>query len=89
MFLLLRTFDSFTTLFSKKFTGVNPKNLHKRHINKTLLPRHTFTNLKDTHRENAQCKKTQALLKSISMGIWLIGTLNQRFTRVSYIQIKF
>ena len=36
------------------------------------------TFLKDTRRENAPSNKTQALTKSINMGIWVIGILNQQ-----------
>ena len=32
---------------------------------------------KDTHREKAPSNKTSALTKSINMGIWVVGTLNQ------------
>ena len=30
---------------------------------------------KDTHRENAPSNKTEALIKSMNMYIWAIGTL--------------
>lgn len=80
--------NSFTTLLSKEFADVNPKNLLKRHIYTISWPRHTFTNL-DTHKERKQWKKTQTFVKSMGIGIWVIGTLNQLFTRVSYTQIEF
>ena len=40
--------------------------------------------LKDTHREKAPLKKTPALTKSASMGIWAVGTTNQLFKGGSY-----
>ena len=38
---------------------------------------------KDTYREKAPQSKTPALTKSMNMGIWVIGTSNQPFTRGS------
>ena len=49
-----------------------------------LFNNETF--LKDTHRENTPSKKTQALTKSINMGIWVIGSLNQLTT---YTEVGF
>ena len=46
-------------------------------------------NLKDTHREKAPSDETQALTKSMSIGIWVVGTLNLVFIRGSYNKIKF
>ena len=37
--------------------------------------------LKDTHREKAPSNKTPVLRKSINMGVWAVGTLNQLFKR--------
>ena len=45
--------------------------------------------LKDTHKEKASSNKTQALTKSLSVGIWLVGTSNQLFIRGSYTEINF
>ena len=45
--------------------------------------------IKDTYRENTSSNKTEALTKSINMGIWEIGTLNQLVIRVSCSEIKF
>ena len=39
--------------------------------------------LKDTHREKGPSNKTPALTKSTNMGIWVVGTTNQLFTRGS------
>ena len=33
--------------------------------------------LKDTHREKAPSNKTQAVTKSMNMGIWVVDTSNQ------------
>ena len=44
---------------------------------------------KDTHREKAPSNKTQAFTKSMSMDIWVVGTLNLVFVRGSYNSIKF
>ena len=48
---------------------------------------------KDTHREKAPSNEAQALMKSMSMYIWVVGTLNLVFVRVfvrgSYNEIKF
>ena len=45
------------------------------------------TFLKDTHRESKPSNKTQALTKSINMGIWVNGTLNQltTYTKTSFL----
>ena len=40
--------------------------------------------LKDTHREKGPSNKTPALAKSINMGIWVVGTINQPFQGGSY-----
>ena len=40
--------------------------------------------LKDTHREKGPSNKTPALTKSINMGIWVVGTINQPFQGGSY-----
>ena len=45
--------------------------------------------VKDTHRENILCNKTEALAKGLNMYIWAIGVLSQLFIRDSYIQVKF
>ena len=45
--------------------------------------------LKDNHREKASSNKTQALAKSLSVDIWLVGTSNQLFIGGSYTEIKF
>ena len=39
----------------------------------------TFYFFKDTHREKAPSKKARALRKSMNMGVWDVGTLNQLF----------
>ena len=39
--------------------------------------------IKDTHREKTPSNKTPVLTKSTNMGIWVIGTSNQLFTRGS------
>ena len=44
---------------------------------------------KDTHRKNAPLNKTQALTKSVNMGIWKVGTSNHPFVGSSYTEIKF
>ena len=44
--------------------------------------------IKDTHREKAPSNKTPMLTKSTNMGIWIIGTSNQLFTRGSYTETK-
>ena len=36
---------------------------------------------KDTHREKAPSNKTPVLIKSTNIGIWIVGTTNQLFTR--------
>ena len=61
---------------------------HKCFISITLKLKFNIT-IKDTHRENTPSNKTQAPAKSINMGIWVIGTLNQLFMRGSSTQIKF
>ena len=38
---------------------------------------------KDTHGEKAPSNKTQAFTKSMSMDIWVVGTLNLVFVRGS------
>ena len=43
----------------------------------------TFYFFKDTHKEKAPSNKTPALRKSMNMGVWAIGTLNQLFIRGS------
>ena len=35
--------------------------------------------IKDTHREKAPSNKTPVLTKSVSIGIWVVGTTNQLF----------
>ena len=40
-------------------------------------------NFKDTHRGKASSNTTPALTKSANMGIWDVGTTNQRFIRGS------
>ena len=42
-----------------------------------------FPQFKDTHSENTPSNKTQALTKSMNMGIWVVGTSNQLFIRGS------
>ena len=37
--------------------------------------------IKDTHREKALLNKTPVLTKNRNMGIWVVGTSNQLFTR--------
>ena len=39
--------------------------------------------LKDTPREKAPSQKTPALIKSMNMDIWVVGTSNQLFIRGS------
>ena len=36
-----------------------------------------FALLKETHREKAPSNKTPAFRKSVNMGVWAVGTLNQ------------
>ena len=43
----------------------------------------------DSHRENTPLNKSQALMKSMNMDNWGIGTLDQLFARGSYTQINF
>ena len=43
---------------------------------------------KVTYKESKALNKTQALMKSMNMVIWVIGTLNQIFTRSAYTKIK-
>ena len=45
-------------------------------------------NLKGTHREKAPSNKTLALIKSKTMYIGVVGTLNQLFIRGSYAEKK-
>ena len=45
--------------------------------------------LNNTLSENALTNKTQALTKSMKVGIWVIGTFFQLFVRGSYAEIKF
>ena len=42
-----------------------------------------FYQIKDTYIEKAASNKTPALTKSANMGIWVVGTSNQLFTRGS------
>ena len=44
---------------------------------------------KDTHGEKVPSNKTQAFTKSMSMDIWVVGTLNLVSVRGSYNSIKF
>ena len=37
--------------------------------------------IKDTHRKKSLPNKTQALIKSLCMDIWVLGTLNQLFIK--------
>lgn len=43
---------------------------------------------KDTHKESASSKETQALTKSMDMSIWVVGTLNHVFMNGSYTENK-
>ena len=43
--------------------------------------------LKDTHMEQAPSIKTAVLTKSMNVGIWVVGTLNQLFIRGSYTEM--
>ena len=44
---------------------------------------------KDTHRRKTPSNKTQALTRSMNMGVLVIGTLNQLFIRGSYTEVNF
>ena len=48
-----------------------------------------FHFFKDAHKENTSSNKTQALTKSVNMGISEIGASNQLLIRGSYTEIKF
>ena len=43
---------------------------------------------KDTYREKAPLTKTPGITKSMDTSIWLVGTLNQLFTRGSHAEGK-
>ena len=45
--------------------------------------------LKDTHGERTSSNKTEALMKSMNMYIWVSGIVNQVFIRGSYTPIRF
>ena len=45
--------------------------------------------IKGTHKYKAPSKKPQALMKSMSKGIWVVDTLNQPFIAGSYTEIYF
>ena len=47
-----------------------------------------FSADKVIYREIIPSNKTQALMKRMNMVIWVIGTLNQIFTRSAYTKIK-
>ena len=47
------------------------------------------TLLNDAHREKALSNKTSALSKSMSMDIWVVGTLNQLFIKIPFTETKF
>ena len=44
---------------------------------------HSFSNLKDTHKEKARSNKTPSILESMNMEICVAGTSNQLFLRGS------
>ena len=44
---------------------------------------------KDTQREKTPSNETPALTKCMSMDIWVFGTSNKLFRRVSYSETKF
>ena len=50
---------------------------------KMKLLKNAFFCVKDAHREKAPSNETQALTKSINMGIWVVGTTNQLSIRGS------
>ena len=63
-------------LFWKKFTLKWWKGLEE-------INRNMSTQFKDTDKEKAPSNKTPALSKSMNMNIWVVGTLNQLFVRIS------
>ena len=67
----------------------NAKDFLKSYYWELTLSKVRFSKFKDTHTENAPWNKTQALTKSMNVGIWVIGTSNQLFVRGSYAQINF
>ena len=46
-------------------------------------------NFKDTNREKAPSYKTPALLESMNMDIWVVGTSNELFIAGSSTETKF
>ena len=44
---------------------------------------------KDTHRKKAPSNKTPALLESMNIGIWVVGTSNQLLITGPYTETKF
>ena len=48
-----------------------------------LLKELTNVVINDTHKEKAPSNKTSALLKSMNMNIWVVGTSNQLFIQGS------
>ena len=61
----------------------NPKYLFKEEPMFCKLLKNAFFCVKDAHREKAPSNETQALTKSINMGIWVVGTTNQLSIRGS------
>ena len=57
--------------------------LNDTQLNTQLSLIKLFHQLKDTHKEKALSDETPALVKSINMGIWVVGTLNELFLRGS------
>ena len=45
------------------------------------------SNIKDINKENTTSDKTQALIKSKNKDIWVVGTLHQLKSTVSYTHI--
>ena len=44
--------------------------------------------IKDTRRENTQSNKTEGLIKSMIVDVWVIDTLNQLFIKGSFTILK-
>ena len=68
--------------------------LHRHHCTCSIgLSNKIFVRIlfafKDTHMASALTNRTQALMRSMNMSIWVISTLNQLFRRGSYTEIKF
>ena len=52
-------------------------------LNDLLNKSKKIKRFKDTHKEKAPSNRTPTLSKSMNMGIWVVGTSHQLFTRGS------